>query len=123
MTQREKLVEILSKKICTHVDILDGSVDGVSYKEILADFLIENGVTVPECKIGDTVYMVISMEHTKHRPFIHEEKVEFVGVTTENVFGGLCPLPSEKFGKEYFLNEAEAEAALGKLLEEYDGKN
>ena len=54
---------------------------------------------------------------------IHEEKVEFVGVTTENVFGGLCPLPSEKWGKEYFLNKAEAEAALEKLLEKYDGKN
>lgn len=109
MTQKEKLISLLRPRF--------------ECEEDQADYLLANGVTVPECKIGDTVYNVVSMEHSKHRPFIHEEKVVFVGATTENVFGGLRPLSSEKWGKEYFLNRAEAEAALGKLLEEYDGKS
>lgn len=56
MTQKEKLIEILSKRICRSADILNGSVDGVSYKEILADFLIENGVVILPCQISAKVY-------------------------------------------------------------------
>lgn len=120
MTKKEKLVELIGN-FTDDLPVRD--IRSVDFDEKFADFLLANGVTVPECKIGDTVHMVISMEHTKHRPFIHEEKVVFVGATTENAFGGLCPIPSEKWGKEYFLNKAEAEAALEKLLEKYDGKN
>lgn len=117
MTQRKKLIEILSKRISRSADILDGSIDGVSYKEILADFLIENGVVAMPCKSGDTLYRVVTMEGTAHKPFIHVDKVSFIGATVESPFGGLSPLAMEDYGKEWFLDKAEAEAALEKLLE------
>ena len=117
MTQREKLIEILSKRISRSADILDGSIDGVSYKEILADFLIENGVVAVPCKAGDTIYRVVTMEGTAHKPFIHVDKVSFVGATVTSPFGGLSPLAMEDYGKEWFMDKAEAEAALEKLLD------
>lgn len=50
MTQREKILEILSKKIYPK--------EGVDYAEVVADFLLDSGIVVLPCKVGDTVYVV-----------------------------------------------------------------
>ena len=48
MTQKEKLIELLSGK----------SIDTPADVEYVADYLIANGVIVPPCKVGDTVYVL-----------------------------------------------------------------
>ena len=54
MTSRDRLIELLDDgcyKACS-----DKS--GKKVNEFLADFLLKNGVNVPLCKIGDTVYEI-----------------------------------------------------------------
>jgi len=48
MTSREKLIEILKVPIHPHLD--------ADPAEVVADYLLDNGIIVPLCKIGDTVY-------------------------------------------------------------------
>ena len=43
MTERERLIELI---------------DGCGRLERLADYLLANGVIVPPCKVGDTVYVI-----------------------------------------------------------------
>lgn len=54
MTQREKLVELLNKQKGYTLPIWIAP----QTIEIMADALIENGVIVPPCKVGDPVYFV-----------------------------------------------------------------
>ena len=57
MTEREKLIELLGKveddtDLFLYSDMYFNDED----KEIIADYLVANGVIVPPCKVGDTVY-------------------------------------------------------------------
>lgn len=52
MTQREKLVELLNKQKGYTLPIWTAP----QTIEIMADALLENGVIIPPCKVGDTVY-------------------------------------------------------------------
>ena len=52
MTQREKLVGLLA------AGIWNFSKDGIVDITKFADYLLENGVSVPECKAGDKAYFV-----------------------------------------------------------------
>lgn len=58
MTERERLVELIetpNKASCVRKekDICD-----FKTSEILADFLLQNGVIVPPCKVGNTIYRI-----------------------------------------------------------------
>lgn len=46
---KEKLIELLNAMI-------DENKDKNITTEVMADYLIQNGVLVPPCKVGDTVY-------------------------------------------------------------------
>ena len=52
MTQREKLVGLLA------AGIWNFSKDGIVDITKFADYLLENGVTVPKCRAGDKAYFV-----------------------------------------------------------------
>lgn len=55
MTEREKLIEILNDCCCGE----DGEIFFMSHEsEILADYLINNGIIVPPCKMGDKVWFI-----------------------------------------------------------------
>lgn len=47
---RDRLIDILSKPIHPK--------EGVNLAEVVADYLLDNGVIVPPCKVGDTVYVI-----------------------------------------------------------------
>lgn len=47
---RDRLIELLSKPIFPKI--------GVDPAEVVADYLLDNGVIVPPCKVGDTVYQI-----------------------------------------------------------------
>jgi hypothetical protein len=85
------------------------------YAERVADYLLANGVIVPPCKVGDTVYsnvlgeiegfVVVSIE-------LAYMAKGFVGEFVSN--NGTYPMlfKFENFGKTVFLTREEAEAKL-----------
>lgn len=107
MTQKEKLVELLSY-------FADGySVEnrhicyGTLVNEI-ASYLIENGVIVPPCKVGDTVWEI-------EDPFFEDDdKGTVVESKVEQFYIGtsLDLIEMKDFGTYIFLTKEEAEKAL-----------
>ena len=97
--EKKRLIELLDgKSIDTRIDV-----------EYVVDHLLANGVIVPPCKVGDTIYRIYT------NSWIGEDKVcEFI--RTENA---LCYIDDkgrqtscDVFGKTVFLSEAEAKYAL-----------
>ena len=116
MDQREKLIEMLNETFSQQYEKR-----GLLTAEHTADFLLENGVIVPPCKVGDTVYRV-SFVHKK----VEALKVEgflrnlsswkahcihiipsWVGNQKEHIY-----ISFSSFGKTVFLTREEAEKAL-----------
>lgn len=76
MTQREKLIELL-KSPHKAEQLRQMGVDIGAYQDdcieaMIADFLLANGVIVPPCKVGQTVY-VISTKHPCYACFARAE--------------------------------------------------
>lgn len=105
MTQREKLIELIIE-----------SVNGCArhWAEVIADYLLANGVVVLPCKVGDKVYRIVDMSHTAYNSFLSVETVHSVNPTYANIMGGLTELPIEQFDKTIFFTKEEAEKALEK---------
>lgn len=111
---RDRLIEILSKPIHPK--------EGVNLAEVIADYLLDNGVIVPPCKVGDTVYYINTQYHIAlYRNKIYEAKVARIVATSLGVClvihirdeSGCCEIPDVKdFGKTVFLTREEAEKAL-----------
>lgn len=87
----------------------------------LADYLIENGVILPPCKVGDTVYYINRYNHImlyKHE--VYEAEVVRLVVTRYGVSPVIrvksvystYEIPGVEFGKNVFLTREEAEQAL-----------
>ena len=91
---RERLIELIA-------DAVGGC--STYWAGLIADYLLKNGVIVPPCKVGDTVYNVLPIK------LILEEKVErfYVRAQTDK---GIIPI--DMFGKTVFLTKQEAEQAL-----------
>ena len=111
---RERLIELLDDYMGNEFLKNDG----------LADHLLENGVIVPPCKVGDTVY---DLQFCKKRflPFIRKAKIKKIHCSNTSMMflidaelidakeKGImkCFLFSD-FGKTVFLTQEEAEEAL-----------
>ena len=128
MTDRERLIELLDgKSIDTQADV-----------EYVADYLLENGVIVPPCKVGDTVYELDDFvwagdcgecdnfdegcyaypsecrktKSDKKSPEcieIIEQKISYSKLLTSMI--------GKDFGEKIFLTREEVEKALTKLKE------
>lgn len=108
--ERKSLIELLN---------VDMSGCNGDYAEEMADYLLDNGVIVPPCKVGDTVY-VLGDEYFWEAEIIgysvmtskwnrrEYEVVQFFYKGEEKVNSMFV----EKIGKEMFLSKAEAEYAL-----------
>ena len=109
---RDRLVELINQRI-------DNKTWTVAE---LADYLLANGVIVPPCKVGDTVYKVVRDKRVK-KPY-ECEVVGFWYSKDENcnnahlvryvngVFDSSFSVPLMEFGKTVFLTRGEAEAKL-----------
>ena len=100
---REKLIEIIKKSLFENINY------SCNLAENIADDLIADGVIVPPCKVGDTVYRIYT------RSWIGEDVVREVVVSENGVFyvddkGRMTSCG--KFGKTVFLTREEAERAL-----------
>ena len=126
---RERLIELIRQKSCVYVpcdnecggckntEMYDDSIDS------LADHLLSNGVIVPPCKVGDTVYVINDWEVEKTTVFsmkiestdshwmtFVKAKIIDHGIKFEE--GHWYMLKTFVFGKTAFLAREEAEKAL-----------
>lgn len=109
MNERERLIEILSKTIYPK--------EGVDPAEVVADYLLDNGVIVPPCKVGDTVWVINSYANSRLEiinRMVEPIEVESVaiskdGIEIETVEAIYFP---EHFGELIFFTKKEAEKAL-----------
>lgn len=108
MTQKERLVELLKWAI-------DEAECGYNqyqseYYEVAADYLLNNGVIVPPCKVGDVVYIVprdnVILDETVVAIEEINDKIILVNCTNAWV------LDADWFGSNVFLTREEAEQAL-----------
>jgi hypothetical protein len=102
---RDRLIELLSgKSIDTQPDV-----------EYVADYLLENGVLVPPCKVRDTVYLIPTYEGKPYCGIV-EDKVQMIGITSRGIHIKARNHHDHNkmymLGKGAFLSKEEAEKAL-----------
>lgn len=102
MTDRERLIDLM-------IEAKKTDPETGSFTEYLADYLLEHGVIVPPCKVGDKVYrpsdclgvvQFVSMSFN-----IYESEMFFTD-DSENI------IYLSDIGKTVFLTREEAERAL-----------
>ena len=104
---RDRLIELINNRICaTKIEV-----------ERIADYLLENGVIVLPCKLGDTMYDISEFVKEIPRPEMYEDKVGFIAIRSrkngEMYFDIECvECDYNDFGKTLFLTREEAEQAL-----------
>ena len=110
---RDRLIELLVKLI-DDLDIRDDFTE-----ENLADYLLANGVIVPPCKVGQTVWLIKSLNWQQTEWGIKEGKISMIQQkadkswkfrVTEN--HSVQDYTIDKIGKTVFLTKEEAEKAL-----------
>ena len=110
MTDRDRLIEIL--KVPIHPKI------GVDPAEVVADYLLANGVIVPPVKVGQKVYWInfVTKEiETDIVISIHQYENGFT-ITTDTIGKKTtCTFSLDRFLKIMFLTKEEAEAKLKEL--------
>ena len=92
---------------------------------ILADYLLENGVIVPPCKFGDTVYVIPSKANIglnivngfAHLNRVYEQKISKIEIFANNKYllttcEGVQSVHSDLYKETWFLTKEEAEQAL-----------
>ena len=104
MTERERLIEILRKQIYPKI--------GADPTDVVADYLLDNGVRLPPCKVGDMIY------HLDLRNLIIRklEVIEILITKPNNAMllqcsDGFLHAPSN-YGIALFHTREEAEKAL-----------
>ena len=114
MADKEKLFELLGKTFAEQY-----KKRRIITAEHTASYLLENGVIVPPCKVGDMVYMVLREDTPRLEYFISEEKVTEVcskGFHISDFFPPFDDIGSyisyEKLGKNIFFTREEAEDTL-----------
>lgn len=116
MTQREKLIELITKcdKENEVLDCFESRPKKAQAAEIIADHLLHNGVIVPPCKVGDTVY-------TYGARRVKKWKITFYGINlrgehkmivVDDGYKNMLEFWNYDIGKNLFLTREEAEKAL-----------
>ena len=91
--------------------------------EYLADHLLENGVIVPPCKVGDTVYVIIDMDNPARRMLeckvisisVEETSIHFQFQTVKKYLYRYGSFNIDDIGKTVFLTKEQAEKALAEV--------
>lgn len=100
MNERERLIELMEQ-----------ATNGSCHVEDVADYLLENGVVVPICKIGDTVYVIWFSDDSQSYKMAEHTVVDistkYIWLEEEELY-----YPLTAIGEEVFLSEEEAEQAL-----------
>ena len=115
MNERERLIELIKQG--------KGGYDFNSLERI-ADHLLDNGVIIPPCKVGDTVFAIPSkvncelniMHNMHHNNRIYEQVVDHIIIWQSDYMlytcDGLCAVRSKETKDTWFTIREEAEKAL-----------
>lgn len=128
MTDRDRLIELL-----VNFRKPDNPITQMAERMIIeriADYLLANGVILPPCKVGDTVYiknrpLIISFLHIENEVYyviqfdcddcgdcpFYEDEVSFEGEHDCKTMGYI-QFTEKDIGKTVFLTKEEAEKAL-----------
>lgn len=114
MTQREKLIELLIE--ANDIVLRNGFRFNAN---VMADHLLANGVIVPPCKVGDTVYELQPERHRAQAYTVTTIKYNghywwctWVLKDDEGVYGNVEGFSEHQIGKTVFRTREEAENAL-----------
>jgi hypothetical protein len=128
MTERERLIELISEAKDIYPTIPLVNACKPEFKYFLADHLLANGVLCPPCKAWDTVYRIVKLLNDETK--IVEGEVLEIAISHEHHGGNECHFyfwaKGEEFtrrhysiwcdfvdfGKTVFLSREEAEKAL-----------
>ena len=121
---RDRLIGLLEQAKIKAQDTIGSMNNG--FGAWYADYLLEHGAIVPQCKVGDVVYQVT-------RNFISEFRVRFVEIATcgnlflhTDLISGIVytgeVFSESDIGKTVFLTREEAEKALEDMRKKDDGK-
>ena len=111
---RDRLVELIrgSDILCDTC----GESTSSYCSEAIADYLIENGVIVPPCKVGDTIYDISEFYDGTISPEMYEYKVnhiDYIGNGRMEI--EFITYPDKCWGKVLFFNRKQAEQKLKEL--------
>lgn len=113
MNERERLIELLRE------------LTGIKTYEEMADRLLASGVTVPPCKVGDTVYVieqstkeicqgkVLEFSITRSKDQKLQMEIEFFSIFNRRQY--LTNNVDSLWNKTVFLTPKEAESALREM--------
>lgn len=112
MTERERLIELLQSAQQENLNLLNFEID------ILADYLLANGVILPPCKVGQEVYFIKNFFNFVKEPIkekvcgikTYSDDMEFTFVTNMQ----RC-FTENDIGKTVFLTKEEAEGKLKEM--------
>ena len=123
MTDRDKLIGLLGNLSISCEEKI-GCINCKYNKEMCcklkreADYLLQNGVIVPPCKVGDTLYVISQMKDKRILPFINEYEATSIKLGKKKCVvyhekdGYIKIFKQDDFGKTVFLTREEAEKAL-----------
>ena len=109
---RDRLIELLDATVYENIEPDDGFVGFDVRCDKIADHLLANGVIVPPCKVGDTVYCLDTIGNP-----INNYVVQNVGITATQGGWGI-ERSFDDFGKTVFLTKKEAKKALKERVKE-----
>jgi len=116
-TDRDRLIELICD---TPTRIMGGNMFLEKISAEIADYLLANGVIVPPCKVGQTVYIIDEGDESTE-PYVLEVTVTVIGYDiggfwiTMDLPLGLkmsAHIGERSFGKTVFLTKSQAEEAL-----------
>ena len=106
MTDRERLIDLMIE--AKRTDPETGS-----FTDYLADYLLANGVSVLPCKVGDTVFRILTNYYSGTKCV---KKTEISRIAIDDcrtwLFCQCNPTARSVLGKNVFLTREEAEQAL-----------
>ena len=111
MTNRDRLIELINEAKKEYESI----VTDYTETDYIVAVLLNKGVIVPPCKVGDTIYKINKIPNSACGPFITKEKVEPYAVFYKNIMGGYSCIPFESFNETVFLLEEKAEEKLEEI--------
>lgn len=104
MSDRDRLIELITKEVPR------------PKADALAGWLLANGVIVPPCKVGQTVWILFTIEKTiesrEIESIMQRQKSWTIRFTNGDCFTVWDNAEDEYFGKTVFLTKVEAEKAL-----------
>ncbi len=112
---RDRLVELVvqaredcTSTSCFQCEYRDKEMPKDCFPRLIADHLLANGVIVPPCKVGDTVYYFYEGGEKVYEGVV----TSFVYVSGTKSFILHCDGVYGRYGRYFFLTSEEAERAL-----------